>query len=121
MNTVAVGVVCAIPPHPFGHEKAEEVVDVPIWGITDGIVDNLHFCDAMAAKGDNEFATAGSYVLVATGTADTVVAARNMAHRVLNRLTIPASPFWRNDIGTRLRAQLPELQKHGYAVGMEYA
>lgn len=121
MNTIAVGVVLAIPPYPFGHERAEEVVDVPIWGVTPGIEDNLHFCDVMLGKGEAELATAGSYVLVATGTAETVVAARNTAHRVLNRLTIPASPFWRNDIGTRLRSQLPELQRHGYAKGMIYS
>jgi phosphoribosylamine--glycine ligase len=120
LNTVAVGVVLAIPPYPFGHERAEEVVDVPVWGITSGIEDDLHFCNIMTGK-EAEYATAGSYVLVSTGTGESVVKARQKSHRVLERLTIPVSPFWRNDIGTRLRAQLPRLQEHGYALGMSYS
>jgi hypothetical protein len=49
------------------------------------------------------------------------LSARRTAHRILNRLTIPASPFWRNDIGGRLRAQLPELQAYGYARDLAYS
>jgi phosphoribosylamine--glycine ligase len=120
-DTVAVGVVMALPPYPFGHERSEEVVNVPIWGLTPGIQDNLHFCNVMATTGDHDMATAGSYMMVSTGTGDNVVAARNAAHRVLNRLTIPASPYYRNDIGLRLRKQLLELQAHGYATGMVYS
>jgi phosphoribosylamine--glycine ligase len=131
LDTVAVGVVLAVPPYPFGHERAEEVVNVPIWGATPSIEDNLHFCDVMqgsvpdikngAVEHKSHLATAGSYVLVGTGTGANVVEARNKAHRVLNRLTIPASPFWRNDIGSRLRGQIPELQEHGFATDMLYA
>ena len=131
MDKIAVGIVAAIPPYPFGHEKPDETVNVPIWGVTPGIADKLHFCDVMAGtaprvserKIDDEpcLATAGSYVLVATGVDDSVTAARASAERALNRLTIPASPFWRNDIGERLRGELPKLQQHGYAKGMTYA
>lgn len=128
---VAVGVVMALPPYPFGHEKAEEVVNVPIWGVTPGIEDSLHYCNV--ALGDapdildgkvikeSHLVTSGSYVLVATGVADNVVAARNKAHRVLKHLTIPASPFWRNDIGLRLRKGLDDLARHGYAKGLSYS
>jgi phosphoribosylamine---glycine ligase len=130
LNTVAVGVVMALPPYPFGHERPEETVNVPIWGITPGIEDNLHFCDVTLGDAptggergavEPHLATAGSYVLVATGTAQSVVAARREAHRVLERIRIPASPFWRVDIGTRLRAEIPKLQEHGYAKGLDYA
>jgi len=118
-DTIAVGVVMALPPYPFGHEKTEEVVGVPVWGVTPGIEDALHACNLQCK--DEQLATSGSYVLVATGTADTVVKARAQAHRVIDRLTIPASPFWRNDIGSRLRSELPKLQAHGYATRMVYA
>lgn len=131
LDDVAVGVVLAIPPYPFGHERAEETVGVPIWGVTPSIDDSLHFCDVALGNAPKQIegkisnpdhlCTAGSYVLVSAGTGGSVVEARTKAHRVLNRLTIPASPFWRNDIGTRLRAQLPELQKHGFALGLSYA
>lgn len=119
MDEIAVGVVLALPPYPFGHEKPEEVVGVPIWGVTPGIEDRLHYCNVMMA-GD-QLATAGSYVLVGTGTADNVVSARNQAHRALDRMTIPVSPFWRIDIGARLKKQAPELQSYGFAMGLNYA
>lgn len=119
MRDIAVGVVMALPPYPFGHEKADEVVGVPIWGVTPGIEDNLHLCNAMLDK--DQLATAGSYAVVATGLGDTVVEARRKAHRVLDRLTVPAAPFYRNDIGSRLRGQLPQLQAHGFARGLRYA
>ena len=131
LDEVAVGVVLAIPPYPFGHERSEETVGVPIWGVTPALEESLHYCDVMEGRApavaegkvsvEPHLCTAGSYVLVSTGTGSTVVEARTKAHRALNRLSIPASPFWRNDIGTRLRGQLPELQKHGYAIGMDYA
>jgi phosphoribosylamine--glycine ligase len=131
LNTVAVGIVLALPPFPFGHEKTEEVVNVPIYGLTPSIEDDFHMADVMIgeapAADDNyrrsepHLATAGSYVGIATGTAATVTEARTHALRVLNRLTIPASPFWRIDVGQRLRAQLPKLQEQGYAKGLSYA
>lgn len=131
LNEIAVGVVCALPPYPFGHEKTEEVSGVPIWGVSPGIEDAIHLCMAQVDDAPEVSAgqilkrrtlsTAGSYTLVATGTGDSVVDARSHAYRVLNRLTIPNSPFWRNDIGSRLRSQLDQLQANGYATGMRYA
>jgi phosphoribosylamine--glycine ligase len=124
LDEVAVGVVLAMPPYPFGHEKVEEVVNVPIWGITQGIEDRFHFANVArgsAPETPDCLVTSGSYVLVATGTGKSVTEARSGAYRALNRLTVPASPFWRVDIGTRLRSQLDELQRHGYALGLNYA
>lgn len=120
LDEVAVGVVLALPPYPFGHEKTEEVVGVPVWGVTAGIEDALHPVMVQIDRND-QLATAGSYVLVSTGTGKTVVEARRGAYRVMDRLTVPASPFWRNDIGGRLRAQLPKVREHGYALGLAYA
>lgn len=123
LNEVAVGVVMALPPYPFGHEKSDEVVGVPVWGITAGIEDALHpvMMQIAEIEGTPTPATAGSYVLVATGTGSSVTAARDGAYRVLNRLTVPASPFYRVDIGQRLRSQIDKLNEHGYATGLVYA
>jgi phosphoribosylamine--glycine ligase len=130
MNEVAVGIVLAIPPYPFGHEKPEEVVGSPIWGVTPGIEDNLHYVMVQAGEAPRiqngaidkspVLATAGSYVLVSTGVGDSVTHARDQALRVLNRLSIPSSPYWRVDAGSRLRKQIPALQEHGFATGMAY-
>src|SRR5262249_2289375 len=71
-DDVAVGVVLAIPPYPFGHERAEDTVGVPIWGVTPSVEDSLHFCDVMLADApklgsgriekEGHLCTAGSYV-----------------------------------------------------------
>lgn len=131
LNEVAVGVVMALPPYPFGHEKTDEVVGVPLWGATPAIESRLHYCNV--ALGDvpsidgggivkeRHLVTSGSYVLVATGCGESVVAARSRAMRTLDRLTIPASPFYRIDVGTRLRSGLDAVQQHGFASGMVYA
>lgn len=128
MDTIAVGVVMALPPYPFGHERPEEVVGVPIWGAEH---DDVHF--TMAAQGsvpniesgtaskEQGIVTAGSYVLTAAGLGDTVQAARRLVYRRLDRIEIPANPFYRNDIGSRLTRDLGRLQQFGYARDMSYA
>jgi phosphoribosylamine--glycine ligase len=131
LDQIAVGVVLAIPPFPHGHEKTEEVVNVPVWGVVPSIEDNLHFADVMMGNAPSvvegriqygpQLATSGAYVLVGTGTGSTVVEARNEAVRVLNRLTVAQPSFYRNDIGARLRTGLTALHANGYALGARYA
>jgi phosphoribosylamine-glycine ligase len=54
-------------------------------------------------------------VLVMTALGETVQHARDLCYARMTRLTVPNSPAYRTDIGNRLRRQLPEIQKHGYA------
>jgi phosphoribosylamine---glycine ligase len=119
MNEVAVGVVLAIPPYPYSHERHDETVGVPIWGMTPSIEERVHFAAAQMDRG--QLATAGSYVAIATGTGDTVQAARAQAYRTIDRVDLPANPFYRIDIGQRLSRQLDRLQERGFAKGMRYA
>ncbi len=119
LNEVAVGVVLALPPFPGPVNDYEQVIGIPIHGVTDALMPRLHFAEVMQGKAAPE--TAGDYVLVASGTGDTVVEARTKALRAIERLTIPASPFYRNDIGTRLRREIDELNRHGFATGMRYS
>jgi len=119
MNEVAVGVVLSLPPYPHGHEKTEEVVGVPVWGVTPSIEARVHFASAMADK--DQLATAGSYVAICTGTGETVQQARAAAYRVVDRVEMPITPQYRIDIGQRLSRQLEKLQAHGFARGLTYA
>ena len=127
-DEIAVGVVMVIPPYPYSHEKRDEVTGQPVYGIDR--LENVHPCmmcwqenpqheqgHVLRAPG---WATAGSYVLVATGTAATVHDARTVAYNVLERLDCPAKPYWRDDIGEKLRKDLPKVQRHGLATGMSY-
>ncbi len=132
---VAVGVVMALPDFPYDKKGLEDVSKVPVYGLTPSVRERIHPCQMqsprLAQRGSPSGAlkrpekplkvallTAGSYVLVASGTGDSVQQARRQAYRTLDKIQIPASPFWRPDIGQRLKKQLPDIQQHGYATGL---
>ena len=124
-DKVAVGVVMAIPDFPFSLFTRKLVTGIPIYNVKPWMETNLHPCELMQGSAPHNvegkvvdlpcMVTAGDYVLVASGTGDSVRTARRRAYRILETLEVPNSPFWRPDIGDRLRAQLPEIQRMGYA------
>jgi phosphoribosylamine--glycine ligase len=128
-NTVATGVVLAIPDYPYSHLTKKEVCGIPVYGIEERR-ENIHPCEMMMGSAPHNIdgkikdqeclVTAGDYVLVATGTGETVKESAKDAYAVLKGLTVPNSPMFRSDIGKRLEKQLPELQKHGYATHLRY-
>jgi phosphoribosylamine--glycine ligase len=112
-------VALVIPEFPYSHQTGKEVVGLPLYGLTEGISDQFHPCEMLQGD-ETELATAGDYIGIATGTGATVREAAKGAYRVLNKLHLPGSPFYRIDIGRRLARQLPQLQEHGYATGLVY-
>lgn len=118
LNEVAVGVCAVIGDFPYSRETRKEVVGRPIWG-AEADDEHVHLCEAQMAEG--QLMTAGDYVMVLTGTGDTVQAARRAVSRRLDRLEIAGGVFWRVDIGQRLSRELPQLQAHGFAKGLRYA
>jgi phosphoribosylamine--glycine ligase len=131
-DNIAVGVVLSIPDYPYSNITRKEVVGVPILGLRDGDLPNIHPCEIM--MGDSwqmvgeevmqvpGWVTGGDYVLVASGKGADVRQARERAYRILSRLTeTPSSVMYRTDIGMKLKHQLPELQSKGYALMMSYA
>jgi phosphoribosylamine--glycine ligase len=128
LDTVAVGVVMSIPDYPYSHITRKEVTGIPVYGY-EADEEHLHACEMMMTEAPDPETmkpvkmpgTAGDYVLVASGSGDTVRAARDTVYRRLKKLIVPNSPMYRTDIGDRLREQLPKLQAHGYAAGMNFA
>jgi phosphoribosylamine--glycine ligase len=130
LDRIAIGVVMSLPDYPYDRRPIDEVVGVPLYGLTGSNVANVHPCMMMAAEAPGLvkgkvvtrrcLASAGTYVLVATGTGDTVKAAKDSAYRVVKSLRMPASPMFRSDIGDRLKKQLPKLQQHGFAADMAW-
>lgn len=129
-NEIAVGVVVAIPDFPYNRLRMEDVSGFPVWGINVKNRYNVHPCEMKLGKApclrDGKLVegpclvTAGHYVLVTTGTGDSVSEAREGAYDVLKQLEIPNSPIYRTDIGCRLETQLAELQKLGYATAWKW-
>lgn len=130
LDKVALGVVMALPDYPFDRRPIEEVIGIPLYGMTRDNMHNVHPCMMMASEAPQEIggkvvngpclAAAGNYVLVATGTGDTVSQAKRAAYKVVKDLRMPFSPYYRTDIGDRVRKTLPDLQKHGFATGVTW-
>ena len=121
MNDVAVGVVAALPPYPFPPRDYDEIIGVPLYGYLAG----WHPCEMQQAPHERQeagckFVSAGGYLGVGTGVGFTIRQAAREAYKVLGHLSMPSSPFWRNDIGKRLQRDLPKLQEHGFATGVEF-
>lgn len=116
-DQVAAGVVLAVPPYPNPPRDYDEIVGIPIYGVSG---DHFHPCECQAGPEGAAYATAGGYIGVATGTGATVREAARGAYKVLGGVRMPGSPFWRNDIGRKLKRDLPRLQEAGFAAEMTY-
>lgn len=129
LNTVAIGVVVAMPPYPKDPDPIEECQGVPIYGIDRHLWPHVHLAEIKLADCPGEkncqtekmLASAGNYLLIMTATDETVQGAREKVYARLKKLSIPNSPMWRTDIGTKLSKQLPLIQAHGYATGMKFS
>lgn len=125
---LSVSVVYSIPPYPYtGKALDKETSGIPVYHATDR--EHIHPVEMMMMECPVQvedkvlrlpnYATAGEYVLVATGTGDTISGARLSAYSALRKLKMPNDPQYRGDIGRgRLVKQLGELQKMGYAKGV---
>ena len=126
-ESVAVGVVLAQGDFPHSKLKIDDVLGYPIYGADQ---DCVHLAQVMAGTAPHEvdgkiidapcLVTAGDYVLIACGVADTIGTARRRAYKVLDGIKIPNGPFYRTDIGVRLKKELEGLHKHGFAEGLVY-
>ena len=63
----------------------------------------------------------GDYLVVATGTGDSVKAAKSEAYKAVDSIEIPNSVGYRTDIGDRLKKDLPILQSHGFCLDWTYS
>jgi phosphoribosylamine---glycine ligase len=127
---IAVGILMAHGDFPHEKDAPESWADFPIYGMENGNFDHVHFNQVKRAKGflwsggkllrPTMHLTAGTNVLVATGSGRTVTAAQKAAYDVAWALKWPSNIVMRTDIGDRLKDELDELHKHGFAEGMNY-
>ena len=128
---VALGVVMAHGDYPHSKLPKEAVSDFPINGRTEANKDYVHFIDVKWAKGVSTqvgdeirsasgFVTAGDELAVVTGLGLSIAQAQGEAYKLAKEIKMANDPFYRSDIGERLREELPALQKLGYARRMKY-
>lgn len=128
-NKTAAGHIIAIPDFPFTKSTGRDPNGFPIYGLEEA-GDDIHLCEVMMGKGpvfeDGKFkendmvVTAGDYVLVTSGTGSTVKEACKKSMDVVKKIDIPSAKIVRNDIGERLKDELPTLQGYGYCTDFTY-
>jgi phosphoribosylamine---glycine ligase len=122
MDDIAVGIIPVLPPFPSIPRNYDDVVGLPILECPDDFsVEEVMEWPEDRSGIKAQYATAGMILGVANGSGATVREAANKAYKLLKGLRVPASPFWRNDIGQKLKKCLPLIQKHGYAIGIDYS
>lgn len=132
-SNIAAGIIIGLPPFPYNHYGIEEVSGFPIWGIDKAIAPYFHPAEVKVgkvekrkSKGSHEWVkedtivSAGNYLCIVSGEGKTVSKAAEMAYTNVKKLTIPNSPIVRDDVGEKLKEQLPKLHKLGYAESWEY-
>lgn len=128
-NEVCVSVLIALPDFPYSKITNKDLCGIPIRGAED--MEHIHLSEAMLGSAptmvDDKvvdlpgLVTCGDYTMVVTGTGTTITQARKVAYSAVKKVKIPNNPFYRPDIGAgRMKKQLPELHKLGYAKGLEY-
>jgi len=112
----SVGVVITVPPFPYSHGYDTLGKGRPICftgGLTEADRDAFHYGEVDMR--DEQLVTAGmiGYVMVVTGVADSIQAARETAYNRVRKVVIPNSRY-RNDIGLRvIEHDLAELGRLG--------
>jgi len=126
---IACGIVLAQPDYPHSKFTKAEVADIPIYGVTK---ENQKYLSPQSVKIDTMpdmegdkvvereiWCTTGDYLCVVTGLGKTVKKACERAYNTVKELHVP-NMMYRDDIGESLEKSLPELQKHGFALGVAY-
>ncbi|HMF87684.1 MAG TPA: phosphoribosylglycinamide synthetase C domain-containing protein [Gemmatimonadaceae bacterium] len=112
----SVGVVITVPPFPYAHGYDTLGKGRPIC-----FADDLDECDRQSLhygevdERDGQLVTAGmiGYIMVVTGLAESIEAARQTAYARVRKVVIPNSRY-RNDIGVRLMERdLEEMRRLG--------
>lgn len=126
-DEVAVGVVIAMPDFPYSRLTKKECYGYPVYGMDKPSVrKHIHPAemawDKAPCEEDGEIiekkmlVSSGDYVLVVSGTGDTVKEAKEECYSTVEKVELPNSPMYRTDIGDRVIKQLPELKKLGFAL-----
>ena len=100
----SVGVVLTVPPFPYARPQVAEPLGLPVCidgDLTPEERRHLHYCEV--GLDDGELVTSGIYgwVMVVTGTGETIAAAQQRANALADRILVP-NVRYRRDIGDRL-------------------
>ena len=129
----SVGVVIANSDFPWNAKDEESYLDFPIFmdEISEDELDHVHpaevklshTCKMMGKElmeDCPEWGTAGSYILICTGVADTISEAKDKAYELVKKIKVGNDIAYRTDIGKKMEEVLPKLHKLGYCRSWKY-
>lgn len=126
---IAIGVLLVHGNFP---EEGEDALwsGYPINGISEDNRACLHFQQIKLGKAPRLIGntvkprtselTAGNYIMVVSGTGETVSEAQKDVYSTVGQIRLASNLGYRTDIGDRLRDDLKKLHENGYAKGMVY-
>lgn len=128
-DEVVVGVVLSHGDYPSGHDPKGTWAGFPL-SYPEDLEGAMHWQQVMyepvpklvegQVKHLRQLCTAGNYIAVATGVGAGVSEAAARALGAAWAVKVPSNLMFRTDIGRRLEAELPVLQKQGFALRMAY-
>lgn len=126
-DDVCCSVVMGQPNFPYEKSPPALVEGNPIQ-IDPNVMDNVHFCGVMKAKGPSMkdgrivesdiLQTTAEYVMVATSLGKTVSRARDKVYRVIDKIKFP-NAIYRNDGGDKVIKAIPAMHRAGIALDLE--
>lgn len=129
-SDICCGVVMVMGDYPWDRDPPEQNDGWPIKGLSAKTLPQCALTcvrkgTAWVDKGTGvvqteTVVTAGSYVLVVTGTGGTVQEAKADCMEVVEEIKWSPHQTYRTDIGDRMEKHLEELHEFGYAKDMEY-
>lgn len=127
---VACGIVLAMPDWPYSNKTKEERSGVPIYGVTDKNHQYIAPQSVLMAKqptmdgnkvvDKDTWTAADDYLAVVTGLGKTVKRACERAYATVKQIHVP-DLIYRDDVGERLKEDLPKLHDLGFATEFEYS
>ena len=109
-----VGVVIAVPPFPFtDHDAFRKYSEDAVIMFKKEDLSGVHICDVKDVDEDWHIAGQSGYVLIITGSGQTMEDARRQAYSRVENVMIP-NLFYRNDIGEKWVQDGDRLHGWGY-------
>lgn len=126
---VGCGIVLTIPDFPYSNKTKAERSDIPFYGVSSK---NRQYIAPQCLKVTKQpvmeggqiiekeiWSSAADYLAVVTGLGKTVHQACERAYSTIKQLHVP-DLMYRDDVGEKLKEEIPKLQKHGFAQSWEY-
>jgi phosphoribosylamine-glycine ligase len=112
-----IGIIMCHPNFPYTKGRNQKAEGVKILGLTEENMKHIKFVEVRKVKGKYE--SAGEYLMVINGSGKTIHDAMVKAYDIAKYVKVP-NPIVRDDVGEKMKDNLPIFQKFGIMEGLNY-